>query len=56
MCIVFDWGIRLNDLIHTSGEGVNSTIMQCVHEQRLTGICIFHVFYLLPMDHLGTNH
>ena len=56
MCIVFDWGIRLNDLIHTqmytsviytAGEGVNSTIIQCVHEQSLTGICIFHVFYLL---------
>ena len=48
MCIVFDWGIRLNDLIHTAGEGVNSTIIQCVHEQSLNGICIFHVFYLLP--------
>ena len=56
MCIVFDLGIRLNDLIHTAGEGVNSTIIQCVHEQSLTGICIFHVFYLLPMDHLCTNH
>ena len=30
--------------------GVNSTIIQCVHEQSLTGICIFPVFYLLPMD------
>ena len=48
MCIVFDWGIRLNDLVHTAGEGVNSTIIQCVHELSLTGICIFHVFYLLP--------
>ena len=37
----------MNDLIHTAGEGVNSTIIQCVHEQSLTGICIFHVFYLL---------
>ena len=55
MCIVFDWGIRLNDLIHTAGEGVNSIIIQCVHEQSLTEICIFHVFYLLPMDHLYTN-
>ena len=55
MCIVFYSGIRLNDLIHTAGEGVNSTIIQCVHGQRLTGICIFHVFYLLPMDHLCTN-
>ena len=44
----------MNDLIHTAGEGVNSTIIQCVHEQSLTGICIFHVFYLLPMDHLCT--
>ena len=26
-------------LIHTAGEGVNSTIIQCVHEQSLTGIC-----------------
>ena len=42
-------------LIHTAGEGVNSTIFQCVHEQNLTGICIFPVFYLLPMDHLCTN-
>ena len=48
MCIVFDCGIRLNDLIHTAGEGVNSIIIQCAHEQSLTGICIFHVFYLLP--------
>ena len=45
----------MNDLIHTAGEGVNSTIIQCVHEQSLTGICIFPVFYLLPMDHLCTN-
>ena len=55
MCIDFDLGIRLNNLIHTAGEGVNSTIIQCVHEPSLTGICIFHVFYLLPMDHLCTN-
>ena len=39
-------------LIHTAWEGVNSTIIQCVHEQSLTGICIFHVFCLLPMDPL----
>ena len=50
MCIDFDWGIRLNNLIHTAVEGVNSIIIQCVHEQSLTGICIFPVFYLLPMD------
>ena len=31
----------MNDLIHTTGEGVNSTIIQCIHEQSLTGICIF---------------
>ena len=55
MCIDFHSGIRSNDLIHTAGEGVNSTIIQCVHEQCLTGICIFPVFYLLPMDHLCTN-
>ena len=30
-------------------------IIQCVHEQSLTGICIFPVFYLLPMDHLCIN-
>ena len=47
--------LRLSDLIHTAGEGFNSTIIQCVHEQSLTGICIFHVFYLLPMDPLCTN-
>ena len=23
----------MNDLIHTAGEGVNSTIIKCVHEQ-----------------------
>ena len=45
----------MNDLIHTAGEGVNSTIIQCVHEQSLTGICIFLEFYLPPMDHLCTN-
>ena len=55
MCIDFDRGIRLNDLINTAGEGVNFTIIQCVHEQSLTGICIFPVFHLLPMDHLCTN-
>ena len=55
MCIDFNWGIRLNDLIHTAGEGVNSTIIQCVHEQSLTGICIFPVFDLLPLDHVCTN-
>ena len=49
MCIVFDGGIRLNDLIHTAGEGVNFTIIQCVHELSPTRICIFHVFYLLPL-------
>ena len=27
--------------MHTAGEGVNSTIVQCVHEQSLTGIRIF---------------
>ena len=45
----------MNDLIHTAGEGLNSTIIQCVHEQSLTGICIFPVFYLLPMDHPTTE-
>ena len=55
MCIDFNCGIRLNDLIHTAEEGVNSSIIQYVHEQSLTGICIFPVFYLLPMDHLCKN-
>ena len=45
----------MNDLIHTAGEGVNSSIIQCVHQQSLTEICICPVFYLLPMDHLCTN-
>ena len=36
--------------IHTAGEGVNSTTFQCIHEQNLTGICIFPVFHLFPMD------
>ena len=42
----------MNDLIHSAGEGVNSTIIQCVHEQSLTGICIFPVLFVsnrLPM-------
>ena len=52
----FDRGVQLNNLIHTAEEGVNSTIIQCVHEQSLTEICIFPVFYLLPMDHLCTNN
>ena len=52
MCIDFDGGIRLNDLKHTAGERVNSTIIQCVHEQILTGICIFPVFCLLPYKSL----
>ena len=38
MSIDFDRGIRLNDLIHTAGEGVNSTIIQCVHEQSYWNI------------------
>ena len=36
-------------------EGVNSTIIQRVHEQSIAGIYIFPVFYLLSMDHLCTN-
>ena len=43
MYIDFDRGIRLNDLIHTAGEEVNSTTIQCVYEQSLTGICIFSI-------------
>ena len=30
--------------IYTAGEGVNSTIIQCVHEQSLTGMCLFRSF------------
>ena len=55
MCIEFDWGIRLNFPIHSAGERLKSTIIQCVQEQNLTGLCIFPVFHLLPEDHLCTN-
>ena len=43
----------MNDLIHTAGEGVNSTIIQCIYEQSLTGICISPVLFASngsPMD------
>ena len=49
----------MNDLIHTAGEGVDSTIIQCVHEQSLTGICIFPVLFASngsPMYKSLTNH
>ena len=36
------------------GRGLTLPLFS-VHEQSLTGICIFHVFYLLPMDRLCTN-
>ena len=36
MCIDNLLGNTLNDLIHLAGEGVNSAIIQCVHEQSLT--------------------
>ena len=45
----------IKTIIHTAGEEGNSTIILCVHEQSLTGICIFPVLYLLTMDHLCTN-
>ena len=54
MCIVFDWEILLNDLIHTAGEGVNSTIIQCVHEQSYWNMHISCVLFA-SMDHLCTN-
>ena len=38
--------------LNTAGEVVYSTTIKCVHEQSLTGICIFPVLYLLPIDHL----
>ena len=45
MCFDFDCGIRLNDLIHTAVEGVNSTIFQCVHEQSYWNMHIFCVLF-----------
>ena len=46
----------MNDLIHTAGEGVYSTIIQCVHEQSYWNMHISCLLiYLLPMDHLCTN-
>ena len=36
MCIEFDWGIRLNVPIHSAGERLKSTIIQCVQEQSLS--------------------
>ena len=45
MCIGFDWGIWLNDLIHTAGEGVNSTIIQCVHEHSYWNMHISCVLF-----------
>ena len=39
----------MSDLINTAGEGVNSTIIQCVHEQNLTGIYIFPAINRSPM-------
>ena len=45
MCIDFDWGIWLNDLTHPAGEGVNSTIIQCVHEQSYWNMHISCVLF-----------
>ena len=45
-------GLRLRN---TVGAEFNSTTIQCVYEQILTGICIFPEFNLLPMDHLCTK-
>ena len=36
--------------IYTAGEGVNSTIIQCVHEKSLTGI-YKNTQSLKPMKH-----
>ena len=55
MCIDFDLSNTVERPNTYCWGGVNSTIIQCVHEQSLDGICIFPVFYLLPMDHLCTN-
>ena len=35
----------MNDLIHIAGEGVNSTIIQCVHE--IESYWNMHISYLL---------
>ena len=45
MCIDFDWGIWLNDLIHTAEEGVNSTIIQSVYEQSYWNMHISCVLF-----------
>ena len=45
MCIDFNRGIRLNDLIHSAGEGVNSTTIHCNNEQSLTGMHISFVSF-----------
>ena len=45
MCIDFDLGIRLADLIHTAREGVNSTTTQCVHEQSYWNMRISCVLF-----------
>ena len=42
----------MNDLIHTDGEGVNSTIIQCVHEQSYWNM---HISCVLFASHLCTN-
>ena len=43
----------MDDLIHTAGEGVISTIIQCVHEQSLTGIGIFPVLFAYSGSHIS---
>ena len=55
LTLIGEYGCTVVRPIHTAWERVNSTSIQCFHEQSLTGICIFPVFYLLPMDHLCTN-
>ena len=47
---MYDLYILLERWLHC-----NSTTTQRVHEQSLTGICTFPVFYLLLMDYLCTN-
>ena len=33
--------------IYIAGKGFNTTTIWCVHEQNLTGLCIFPVFCLI---------
>ena len=52
MCIVFDWGIGLNDLIHTAGEGLTLPLFSVFMSRVLleyTYFMCFICFYGSPM-------